>query len=69
MAQKLNAGMPDSLDLTESWQILFAAVDPTSGADVSGVKVSNAMLVVELVQGDATDLPVGPFMLVPGPGA
>lgn len=45
MAQKLAAGIPSSLDLTESWVLRFAAVDPTSGADVAGVKISNAAII------------------------
>ena len=70
MAQKIDAGMPPDLDLDQNFQLSFAAVDPSTGAAVSGVTVSAATLVVgQLSQGSAADLQSGPFMLVPGPGA
>jgi hypothetical protein len=70
MAQKLEGAIPDGLDLTAGWSLLFTAVDATTGAVVPAVKVSNASLVVTNV-GSTPDLELesGPFMLVPGPGA
>ena len=66
MAQKLTASMPDRLDIDASWQVVFAAVDPSSGAEVSGVTFSNACLQVEQVTpGTASDLVAGPFQLIP----
>jgi hypothetical protein len=66
VAQKLTGGMPTDPDLGGSWQVIFAAVDPTTGDAVAGVKVSHAAL---LVATDAAPdaLTSGPFMLVPGP--
>lgn len=45
MAQKLAAGIPSSLDLTQSWVLRFAAVDPTTGAAVTGVTISDAAII------------------------
>lgn len=68
MGQKLTASMPENLDLEANWQIIMAAVDPVSGAAVSGVTFSNMNLVVDqLSDSPPTALVEGPFMLVPGP--
>jgi hypothetical protein len=69
MAQKYNAGLVDTLTPSQNWQIQFVAVDPTSGVAVAGAKVSNVNFIVEMIRGTVEDLQVGPFMLVPGPGA
>lgn len=70
MAQKIAAQMPPDLDLEFTYSIVFAAVDPSSGATVAGVVISDAMLTVDQVSAGAADeLASGPFMLVPGPGA
>lgn len=64
MAQKLAAGIPSALDLEQSWRIQFAAVDPTSGAAVSGVKISNAAIICTQVGptgGDAALLNEAPL--------
>jgi hypothetical protein len=68
MAQKLKAAMAPDLDLNGNWRIEWDAVDPTTGASVAGVKVSNTSLQVagDLGGGGLGDQ-VGPFMLVPGP--
>lgn len=51
----------------------WAAIDPTTGAAVSGVKVSAVNIDADDLSvpvGDGTqELIVGPFMLVPGIGA
>ena len=49
MAQKLEASMPEALDLDTSWTVQFAAVDPVSGAAVSGVNVSDAAIIADQV--------------------
>jgi hypothetical protein len=70
MAQKLNASMPDGLDLDELYTIRFAALDPVTGAAVAGVVISGVQIIAHNIgnaEGEA--LSVGPFMLVPGPGA
>jgi hypothetical protein len=70
MAKPLEAGMPRDLDLVGTYTIRFAALDPTSGAAVAGVKVSNMVLTVAPQAGtDPIDLAYGPYLLVPGPGA
>jgi hypothetical protein len=46
MAQKLAASMPDTLDLPAFWTVRFAALDPSTGATVSGVTVSGASMIV-----------------------
>lgn len=70
MAQKIAAGMPGDMDLVAQYVIEFAALNPTTGAAVAGVKVSNAQLLVMPVDvDDVVNLESGPFMLVPGPQA
>lgn len=61
MAQKIATGMPDTLDLTSAWTIQFAAVDPTTGAAVSGVTFSNAAIIAAQVEGSVEDLAVAPL--------
>lgn len=69
MAQKVDVSMPQDLDLPAGWTVRVTAVDGT-GVVVSGVKVSNMAIVADAPLGaDAGQLSVGPFMLVPGPGA
>ena len=69
MAEKIDVAMPQNLDLPGAWTIRATAVD-VSGAVVSGVKVGPLLIV-----GDSPTSPtgeglvIGPFMLVPGPGA
>lgn len=70
MSKKLTASMPEGMDLDGSYTLQWAALDPSTGADVAGVVVSQAaMLVTQVSPGTAEDLQVGPFMLVPGPEA
>lgn len=65
MAQKIDVGMPQDLDLTGAWTIRVTAVDST-GAAVPAVKASNVAIIADAL-GTGT-LNFGPFMLVPGPG-
>lgn len=66
MSQKLIADLPDNMDLTQSWQIVFAAVDPNTGAAVTGITISNiGMLVDQLTPGGPIALQSGPFQLIP----
>lgn len=62
--------MPQLLDLPDGYQVVWAAVDPTTGADIAGVTVSGVSIFgtalgAGIVSGGG-EL-VGPFMLVPGP--
>ena len=66
----LDVPMPSDLDLADGWTLRVTALDPVTGAPVSGVKVSNLALEVALGEGTSPEeLAVGPYMLVPGPGA
>lgn len=70
MAKPLTVAFPPDLILTDGWVVTIAAVDPTTGADVAGVRITEALLQVEALGGtDVAGLSSGPFMLVPGPGA
>ena len=73
MAQKLTASMPENLDLQANYVVQITAVDPTTGALVSGINVSNVAIMAEQItpasSGGGQDLltPVGPYLYVPGP--
>lgn len=70
MAAPMQAAIPPGLDLTDGYVLEFTALDPTTGAVDTSVIVSTASLLVDnLGGGDLQGLEVGPFMLVPGPGA
>jgi hypothetical protein len=71
MAIPLKAGIEDTLDLPDGYVVEWSAIDPTTGADVAGVVVTNVSLfgtMLGLGVGGPPGL-VGPYMLVPGPGA
>ena len=68
-AQPLIAGLPPDLDLPGGYTFRFDAVDPTTGATVSGVKVSAVAIGAADLAGALAAIVTGPFMLVPGPGA
>ena len=68
MAQKLDVSMPQDLDLTAGWTLRVTALD-SSGALVSGTKVSDMAIIADAPLGADESLAVGPFMLVPGPNA
>ncbi len=70
MAQPLTAPFPPGLVLSDGWIVRIAAVNPTTGAAVAGVDITEALITVDNLSADASlDLSSGPFMLVPGPGA
>ena len=69
MSAPLVAGLPPDLDLDGGYTFRFDAVDPATGATVSGVTVSAVAIGATDLAGGATALTAGPFMLVPGPGA
>ena len=75
MAAKLTAPLAEALILADGYIIRFAAVDPTTGADVSGVKVTNVNIDGD-TQGSSSGIPpdiggltAGPYLLVGGPDA
>jgi hypothetical protein len=47
MARQIKTAMPPHLDLGGSWRIEWDAVDPTTGATVPGVVISDTSLHVE----------------------
>ena len=51
MGQKIDAPMTETLQIGDGWQIVWAAVDPGTGADVSGVVISNANVVASDLSG------------------
>lgn len=64
MSQKLRGSMPQNVDLGANYQVAWAAVDPTTGADVAGVTVSNVgMLVTQVTPGSADELQSGAFVV------
>jgi len=66
----LDVPMPAELDLADGWTLRVTALDPDTGAQVSGVQVSNLAIAVDLGAGtNPADLAVGPYLLVPGEGA
>jgi hypothetical protein len=66
----LQGSIPADLDLPDGYTIEWAAIDAT-GADVAGVIVTNVSIFgTDLGTGTGpSGAPVGPYMLVPGPGA
>lgn len=71
MAVPLNAPLPPDLDLGPGWTLRVTAISTADGSVVSGVKVSNFGVIVDDAGGtiNTGTLEVGPYMLVPGPGA
>ena len=67
MANKLNVGMAQDLDLPAQWSLRVVGLSPTDGSTVANVTIDSL-----LITGDSANpegLAYGPFMLVPGPGA
>jgi hypothetical protein len=70
MAKPLTVAFPPNLELTDGWLVTITAVNPTTGALVTGVKIAEALIQVEVLEGaGGSALDSGPFMFVPGPGA
>lgn len=64
MPEPLVAGMPPGLILTGDYILRLDAISPASGADITGVIVSD----VSIQSADfGPALTEGPYMLVPGP--
>jgi len=68
VAQPLIASLPRDLDLDNGYTIRITALSPTTGAVVSGVKISAAVIMAgNITGGEPTDLVTGDWVLVPGP--
>lgn len=62
--------MPPELDLEGNYTVRVTAIDPTTGNLVTGVKVSDLVMMVNTLGGTVpTDLETGAWLLVPGSGA
>jgi hypothetical protein len=62
--------LPPNVHLSGGCIVRVAALDPTTGAIVTGVNVSDVSLEVDEISGGApADLELGAWLLVPGPGA
>lgn len=44
MALPIKTGFPDGITVSEKYIIRFRATDPVTGADVGGVKITNASI-------------------------
>lgn len=68
MAKPQQSPLPQELIIGPNWEIIFDAIDPSTGAPVAGVNVTNAnVTATNAISGQTETLTVGPFMLVPGP--
>ncbi len=56
-------------ELDNGCKVVFEALSPVDGSTVTGVAFTKGLLYVDVTQGEVTGGTVGPFMLVPGPGA
>ena len=68
MAKPLTITLPPRLELWDGCKVRVTALNPTTGAVVTALQISNVTLEVDVIEGNAEDLAVGPFMLVTGPG-
>jgi len=67
-APPLESSFPQA-DLEPGMQVVFEAIDPTTGAAVTGVTVSAIGMLVSGQGANVGEGTFGPFMLVPGPKA
>lgn len=66
MSAKLVAGMPRDLVLPAGYVVRFAALDPTTGANVAGVTITQAAIQVTSLTDKTDTLAAGDWLLVPG---
>ena len=70
MSQPLEADFPPILDLPDGYVLQWNAVDATTGANVANVIVKNVSIFgTDLSGAGEGTIGLGPFVLVPGPGA
>jgi ABC-type uncharacterized transport system permease subunit len=65
MAKPLIVSLPPDLELWEGCIIRVHGLDPTTGAEVAGIKVSNVTIEVAVLEGALEGY--GPWALVTGP--
>lgn len=65
----IDAPLPESLDIGTGYTLRVSAIDPGSGAVVSGVNIQTVVLTAGTFIGDTSELATGDWQLVPGPGA
>lgn len=53
--------------LSATYRVRFEAIDPEDGSPVSGVVVSESVIFADDDGTGGADIPLGPFMYVPGP--
>jgi hypothetical protein len=63
MPLPVKTGFPEELPISDGYQIIFAAVDPTTGADVSGVTITDASIYASAT-GDTNQLTVANPILI-----
>ena len=69
MARTVEGTCP-ALPIDNGCRVVIEVRDPTTGAEVSGVQVSNVNIYgLDLSAGDGTAELAGPFLYVPGPEA
>lgn len=68
MPAPLMVPLTPGITVESGYTIRLTALDPTSGAVVSGVNISqSAILATNLTSGPSQQLQSGPYVLVPGP--
>lgn len=69
MSQPLDIDMPQDLDVGPTYTVRVTAINPSTGALVSGVNVGTVVITAALVQGTTDGLETGQWFLLPGPNA
>lgn len=69
MSKPLTIALPPNIDLWGDCIVRVTALNPATGATVSGVNVKNVTLQVVQTAGSVEQLSQGQWKLVPGPGA
>ncbi len=67
MPQPLIAGLPPDCELASGYIVRVTALDPTTGAQVTGVQLSDVSIFCTDVNGNLSDLTPDP-LLVPSTG-
>ncbi len=65
MAAPLQAPLPQGYDLITNYQVVFTALDATTGDLVTGVLVSNAAIVASQVEGTLAQLATPMWLPLP----